>query len=162
VDQQGRRGPGDQQRNPSGPAPGSKRRSPQIRGAALQGRRGSAGGAVEKQRAEKQQWRGEGARGGWAEDAPPAAATQAPGAALFSSDPIHRSALSVSLPNCVDCKLCWWPASISRSISRRSVFSRSISRRSVCSRSPPLFPAWGLTYGARLIQLDAQETPMDA
>ena len=95
MDQQGRRGPGDQQRNPGGPAPGSKRRSPQIRGAALQ-------------------WRGEGARGGRAEDAPPAAASQAPGAALFSSHPIHRSALSVSLPNCVDCNLCWWLASISR------------------------------------------------
>ena len=113
---------------------------------------------VEKQRAEKQQWRGEGARGGRAEDAPPAAATQAPGAALFSSNPIHRSALSVSLPNCVDCKLCWWPASISRA----ALGSLSISLRSVFSRSPPLFPAWGLTYGARLIQLDAQETPMDA
>jgi len=35
----------------------------------------------------------------------------APGAALFSSLPIHRSALSVSLPNRVDCKR---PASISR------------------------------------------------
>ena len=40
MDRQGRRRPGDQQRNPGGPAPGSKRRSPQIRGAALQGRRG--------------------------------------------------------------------------------------------------------------------------
>ena len=38
----------------------------------------------------------------------------------------------------------------------------SISSRHSVSRAPPLFPAWGLTYGARLIQLDAQETPMDA
>ena len=46
----------------------------------------------------------------------------APGAALFSSVPIHRSALFVSLPNCVDCKR---PASISRA----ALGSRSISRR---------------------------------
>ena len=38
----------------------------------------------------------------------------------------------------------------------------SISSRHSVSRAPPLFPAWSLTYGARLIQLDAQETPMDA
>jgi len=66
----------------------------------------------------------------------------APGAALFSSLPIHRSALSVSLPNCVDCKLCWLPASISRA----ALGSRSISRRWLDflprTRSPARLPCF--------------------
>jgi len=62
MDQQGRRGPGGQQRNPGGPAPGSKRRSPQIRGAALEGRWRSRG-AVAGREAEGRKAAVEGRRG---------------------------------------------------------------------------------------------------
>jgi len=62
VDQQGRRGPGDQQRNPSGPAPGSKRRSPQIRGAAVAAAGGGEGRG--EQRGRRGQERGVGRREG--------------------------------------------------------------------------------------------------
>ena len=155
MDQQGRRGPGDQQRNPGGSAPGSKRRSPQIRGAALQGRRGQgqrcSGGA-----------KGPGADGPRMRRRLPRPKLQAPPSSL----PTLSTGQLSPFPSQI--------ASIASFVGGRPLFpappsvparfpaARSISLRSVFSRSPPLFPAWGLMYGARLIQLDTQSTPMDA
>jgi len=205
VDQQGRRGPGEQQSNPGG------RRSPQIRGAAVaaagggegrgeqRGRRGQERGVGRREGAlervgvgeegaevvdgadevvevgaaelldlglpvpHRGTERGEQRLGAAARERPAHEGAQvlpsrdgggelrevrlgrgvggrsAPGAVLFSSLPIHRSALSVSLPNRVDCKR---PASISRA----ALGSRSISRRWLdflpCTRSPARLPCF--------------------
>ena len=79
-----------------------------------------------------------------------------------------------SLPSLSTGQLSPFPSQIASIASGRPLFpappsvparfpaAGSISSRHSVSRAPPLFPAWGLTYGARLIQLDAQETPMDA
>ena len=79
-----------------------------------------------------------------------------------------------SLPSLSTGQLSQFPSQIASIASGRPLFpappsvparfpaAGSISFRHSVSRAPPLFPAWGLTYGARLIQLDAQETPMDA
>jgi len=53
----------------------------------------------------------------------------------------------------------------SRRLQAAGLYFPPLARFPPATRSParlPSFPRWSLTYGARLIQLDAQETPMDA
>jgi len=217
VDQQGRRGPGEQQRNPGG------RRSPQIRGAAVAAAGGGEGRG--EQRGRRGQERGVGRREGalervgvgeeGAEVVDGADEVVEVGAAELldlglpvphrgtergeqrlgaaaRERPAHEGAQVLpsrdgggelrevrlgraqadgqlqappsSLPSLSTSQLSPFPSQIASIASGRPLFpaAGSISSRHSVSRAPPLFPAWGLTYGARLIQLDAQETPMDA
>ena len=217
MDQQGRRGPGEQQRNPGG------RRSPQIRGAAVAAAGGGEGRG--EQRGRRGQERGVGRREGAlervgvgeegaevvdgadevvevgaaelldlglpvphrgterGEQRLGAAARERPaheGAQVLPSRDGGGELREVRLGRGAGGLLQAPPSSlpsgqlspfspqIASIASGRPLFparfpaAGSISSRHSVSRAPPLFPAWGLTYGARLIQLDAQETPMDA
>ena len=218
MDQQGRRGPGEQQSNPGG------RRSPQIRGAAVAAAGGGEGRG--EQRGRRGQERGVGRREGalervgvgeeGAEVVDGADEVVEVGAAELldlglpvphrgtergeqrlgaaaRERPAHEGAQVLpsrdgggelrevrlgrgaggrgaggllqappsSLPSG---QLSPFSPQIASIASGRPLFpaAGSISSRHSVSRAPPIFPAWSLTYGARLIQLDAQETPMDA